>query len=87
MGNCLSPSNSKKSKMSESYVKSRLKAHDLKKQYEIALKPLGEGSFGKVFKAYNKSDNSSKVAIKVIKKAGLDAEDLLSISREVAIMQ
>ena len=44
--------------MTESYVKSRLKATDLKKQYEIEMKPLGEGSFGKVFRAYNKSDKS-----------------------------
>lgn len=73
--------------MTNSYVKSRLKAHDLKKQYDIELKPLGEGSYGKVFRAFNKADPSSKVAIKVIKKAGLDAEDLLSIAREVAIMQ
>ena len=73
--------------MTDSYVKSRLKAHDLKKQYEIELKPLGEGSFGKVFRAFNRSDPSSRVAIKVIKKHGLDEDDLLSISREVAIMQ
>jgi serine/threonine protein kinase len=67
-------------------VNSRLRAKDLKKQYNIELKPLGEGSFGKVFKASNKSDSSMKVAVKVINKHGLDEDDLLSISREVAIM-
>ena len=82
-----SNSGKKKSSMTESYVRSRLKATDLKKQYEIEMKPLGEGSFGKVFRAYNRSDKSTMVAIKVIKKAGLDAEDLLSIAREVSIMQ
>jgi calcium-dependent protein kinase len=64
-----------------------LRAKDLKKQYDIELKPLGEGSFGKVFKASNKSDPTVKVAVKVINKHGMDADDLLSISREVAIMQ
>jgi hypothetical protein len=59
MGNCLTPnSKSGKKSMSGSYVKSRLKATDLKKQYEIEMKPLGEGSFGKVFRAYNKSDKT-----------------------------
>jgi hypothetical protein len=58
MGNCLSANDSKKrgKGMTDSYVKSRLKARDLKKQYEIELKPLGEGSYGKVFRAFNKSD-------------------------------
>ena len=67
-------------------MNSRLRAKDLKKQYNIELKPLGEGSFGKVFKASNKSDPSMKVAVKVINKHGMDEDDLLSISREVAIM-
>ena len=68
-------------------MNSRLRAKELKKQYNIELKPLGEGSFGKVFKASNKSDSSMKVAVKVINKHGLDEDDLLSISREVAIME
>lgn len=51
------------------------------------MKPLGEGSFGKVFKATNKSDKSITVAIKVINKHGMDRDDLLSIAREVNIMQ
>jgi hypothetical protein len=59
MGNCLSPKSKQNgNKKSESYVKSRLKATDLKKQYEIEMKPLGEGSFGKVFRAYNKTDKT-----------------------------
>ena len=85
MGNCISPKDKNKKK-TESFVRSRLKATDLKKQYNIELKPLGEGSFGKVFRACNKSDNSVLVAIKVINKHGMDEDDLLSISREVSIM-
>ena len=59
----------------------------MKKQYNIDMKPLGEGSYGKVFKAHNKSDTSNVVAIKVINKHGMDKEDLLSINREVSIMR
>ena len=61
MGNCISPK-SKGDNMTASYVKSRMKASDLKKQYDIEMKPLGEGSFGKVFRAVNRSDKSTKVA-------------------------
>ena len=64
-------------------MKSKLRATDLKKQYNIELKPLGEGSFGKVFRAVNRSDSTQLVAIKVINKHGLDADDILSINREV----
>lgn len=88
MGNCItSKESSSRGKKPEKFVKSKLKASDLKKQYNIELKPLGEGSFGKVFRAFNRSDPSSFIAIKVINKHGLDADDLISISREVSIMQ
>jgi serine/threonine protein kinase len=40
------------------------------------MKVLGAGSFGKVFLAQNRKDPSIQIAIKVIKKAGLDEEDL-----------
>lgn len=86
MGNCISAKEASSSKK-EKFVKSKMKASDLKKQYNIDLKPLGEGSFGKVFKASNKRDPTYKVAIKVINKHGMDKDDLLSISREVSIMQ
>ena len=36
------------------------------------MKELGEGSFGKVFKAKNKQDPDIQVAIKVINKQKLD---------------
>ena len=90
MGNCMSAKNTKPSggtNKKEKFVKSKLKATDLKKQYQIDYKPLGEGSLGKVFQAHNRSDPTHLVAIKVINKLGMDKEDLLSISREVSIMQ
>ena len=87
MGNCISAKNTERNSKEERFVKSKLKATDLKKQYSIDLKPLGEGSYGKVFRASNKSDPSHVVAIKVINKHGMDKDNLLSISREVSIMQ
>lgn len=63
-------------------------ASDMKKQYDIYDKnPLGEGSFGKVFKARNKEDSSHVLAIKVIKKYGMAPKDILGLQREVSIMQ
>lgn len=44
----------------------------MKEQYNIDKIELGEGSFGKVFKATNKEDSDIKVAIKVINKQKLD---------------
>lgn len=38
----------------------------LRMNYNINPKLLGSGSFGKVFQAENKADNTHKVAIKVI---------------------
>lgn len=53
--------------------------------YEIG-KLLGNGSYGKVYLANNKSDSSHKVAIKVINKQDLDEEDLESLRAEVSIL-
>ena len=50
-------------------------------QYEI-----GKGAFGQVFQANNKSDSSIKVAIKTIKKEGLDAYGKLLIEREIQLL-
>ena len=50
---------------------SRAGVHELKQQYNINKKVLGSGSFGKVFQAENKADNSHQVAIKVITKQKL----------------
>ena len=49
---------------------------NLKNTYEIDMKVLGSGSFGKVFLAKNKKDPSMQIAIKVIKKSNLTDEDL-----------
>jgi hypothetical protein len=82
MGNCLSPKESKKE-----FVDSKANVETLKSIYEINMKVLGSGSYGKVFLAKNKKDESIKCAIKVIKKANMSEDDLLGLKREVSIMQ
>jgi calcium-dependent protein kinase len=48
---------------------------------------LGNGSYGQVFFAQNKSDKTHKVAVKVINKTNMDEDDLESLRTEVAILQ
>ena len=55
MGNCLSAKNSGQPK----FIMSKAKSAEMKKLYDIDTKKLlGEGSFGRVFKAKNKSDST-----------------------------
>jgi len=83
MGNlCDQPKNIE----SRGYVRSRADERDLKAIYEIETKVLGSGSYGNVFWAVCKRDNSVKVAIKVINKSILSQEDLESLKNEVKIM-
>jgi hypothetical protein len=50
-------------------VKSKVGFKELKMVYSIdGKKPLGEGAYGKVFKATNTKNKSQKYAIKQIKK-------------------
>ena len=58
----------------------------MKDAYDID-RQLGAGSFGKVFLAKNKADKSIGVAIKVIRKEKMTPDDLMSLKREVKIMQ
>jgi len=58
------------------YVKSKAKVEDLRKQYTITPKPLGEGSYGKVFKATNIKNEKMEIAIKTINKSQLSDEEL-----------
>lgn len=80
MGSCMSVKEKKKE-----YVDSKANVEALKNRYDINMKVLGSGSYGKVFLAEDKKD-SSKIAIKVIKKSGMSEDDLLGLKREVAIM-
>ena len=59
------------------------------KQWQIPNQDynLGEGAFGKVFKAVNVKDPSFEIAIKKIRKVGLHPECLRNLKREVSIMQ
>ena len=52
MGNCLSP----KSGGKKEFVESKANVETLKALYEINMKVLGSGSYGKVFLAKNKND-------------------------------
>ena len=83
MGNCFAPNKSKKPE----FVDSKANVETLKNSYDINMKVLGAGSYGKVFLAVNKKDPTMKIAIKVIKKTGMSEDDLLGLKREVAIMQ
>ena len=58
----------------------------LKKQYEIREKALGKGTFGKVYMGTDKRDPTHKVAIKVLNKSKMSAEDLKSIMDEVKVL-
>ena len=84
MGNCMSPKDSSKKK---EFVESKANVETLKALYEINMKVLGSGSYGKVFLAKNKKDETIRIAIKVIKKVNMSEDDLLGLKREVAIMQ
>ena len=61
--------------------------NELKQFYNIDKHVLGSGSFGKVFKAQNKSDASQNVAIKVIAKHKLSSDEIDALHQEVAILQ
>ena len=69
------------------FIMSKAKAKDMQNLYNIDKKLLGEGSYGKVFKAFNKKDKTIEIAIKAIAKAHLDDDDLAALENEVAIMQ
>lgn len=73
-------------KSKRQFVDSKANINNLKATYNID-KVLGAGSFGKVYLAENKKDPSIQIAIKVIKKTGLDEDDLNSLRREVQILQ
>lgn len=58
---------------------------ELRSSYDIG-KLLGNGSYGKVYLATNKSNKEHKVAVKVICKTDMDDDDLESLRAEVSIL-
>jgi serine/threonine protein kinase len=81
MGNCMSAKNGTKE---PKFIMSKAKSKDMQRLYDIdSKKLLGEGSYGKVFKATNKKDKSIEIAIKAIAKAKLDEDDLAALENEV----
>jgi serine/threonine protein kinase len=59
---------------------------DLKMEWELSNKCLGEGAFGKVYLGTNKKDPEFKVAIKVINKRGFDKGMLTDLENEIKLM-
>ena len=59
---------------------------ELRKQYDVQREALGAGSYGQVYKATNKKDREHIVAIKVIEKSGLSADEIEDLMNEVAIL-
>jgi len=60
--------------------------NELRNTYQIG-KLIGNGSYGKVYIATNRSNKEHKVAVKVINKVDMDEEDLESLKTEVSILQ
>jgi predicted unusual protein kinase regulating ubiquinone biosynthesis (AarF/ABC1/UbiB family) len=52
----------------------------------VQREALGAGSYGQVYKATNKKDREHIVAIKVIEKSGLSADEIEDLMNEVAIL-
>ena len=74
MGGCLT-SEKEKPSGKRKFIDSQAKVTDLKATYDIG-EVLGSGSFGKVFVANDKKNDSFKLAIKCINKKHLDADEL-----------
>lgn len=74
-------------KTDKTFVKSNQGVKRLKQVYDIEMKVLGAGAFGKIFFATNKDDSSIRVAIKVIDKKKLDEVELEILNNEVRMMQ
>jgi len=86
MGNCFGPE-PHSGKKKPAYIETQAKLKDLTATYNINEKVLGSGSYGKVFSATDKENPDFKIAVKVIGKKKLDAEDLKNLRNEVKIMQ
>ena len=86
MGNCFGPDATNAKKKTE-FVHTQATLKDLKATYNIETNVLGSGSYGKVFLGTDKKNPDFKLAIKVIKKTKLDADDLKNLKNEVKIMQ
>jgi hypothetical protein len=77
---------SKNSTKQPKFIMSKAATKEMKLLYDIDTKLLGEGSYGRVFRATNKKDKTIAIAIKAIAKAKLDAEDLEALENEVSLM-
>ena len=69
------------------YKKTMLNYKDLRATYDIDRIVLGKGSFGTVYKAQNKKNNDSKMAIKALIKKTLSKQEVEKIHYEVQLLQ
>ena len=69
------------------FVKSKATVAQLASHYDIDDKCLGSGSFGKVFLATNKADDTIKIAVKMIDAEGWSSDDRAQLENEIQIMQ
>lgn len=60
------------------------KTNNIKEDYQFQA-ILGEGAFGQVIKAARKADNEI-LAIKMVKKADLDQEDVKNLLIEITVL-
>lgn len=68
----------------ERFSKSRLA--DLKKLWKLDHKCLGEGSYGKVYRATSLMDPKRVVAVKIINKRGMDFFTIRSLEQEIYLL-
>jgi serine/threonine protein kinase len=65
---------------------SKVALDEVKKYYTIDPNALGKGAFGKVFQAQSITDESFKVAIKVLTKTNMSEKDIEELGSEVQIL-
>jgi len=70
-----------------SSVKVKANVHQLKLQYDIDRHVLGKGAFGKVYKGVDRKNPEFQVAIKVLNKSKMSANDLKHVMDEVDLLK
>ena len=74
-------------KAPKQYKQTLLSYAELKATYRINSDPLGKGSFGTVYKCYNRQNEKQMMAIKAIDKKNLSKGQIAEIYNEVKLLQ